>query len=264
MLSQDTPEAPLFGASSPRAAMNAFFKSRCTAFAARLKAASEVSPSRDLRARRQPARMSQSEAQIIIGAFSSLLRHAFREYRVRRLIGSDYYTFILPFALDVPMDHGFRTAPPPAPFADDSLESRERKWEDWHADQIYDMTSCDFLTNGQWVGCYSYTYANVPEIDAPMMDIAFEFTSGGQYEAGTAVHATGVDSLGAFRLDGEVERTGHVCLNKVYEDGMMWEWNCQMTPFGIGGIWGPPNSDVVNGSVWLWKKGWTDGRVVTK
>lgn len=243
--------------------MNAFFKSRCKAFAERLKAASDLSPSRDMRARRQPARMSQAEAQIIIGAFSSLLRHAFREYRVRRLIGSDYYTFILPFALDVPMDHGIRSTRPPVPFAEETDEV-ERTWEDWHADQVHDMTCYDFLTTGQWVGCYSYIYPNVPEIDAPMMDVAFDFTSGSQDEAATAVLATGVDSIGSFRLDGEVERTGHVCLNKVYEDGTRWEWNCQMTPFGIGGVWGPPNSDVVNGSVWLWKKGWTEGRVPAK
>ena len=259
MLSQDTPEAPLFGASSPRAAMTAFFKSRCKDFANRLKAAAEVSPSRDMRARRQPAAMTQAEAQIIIGSFSSLLRHAFREYRVRRLIGAGYYNFILPFALDVPMNHGITNTQPPIPFADD-YSSEERTWEDWQADQLNVMTSYEFLTQGAWVGCYSYTQPNIPEIDAPMMDVAFDFTSGKTDEASTAIHATGVDSLGEFSLDGDIERTGHVSLIKLYNDGTSWEWNCQMTPFGIGGIWGPQNSDVVNGSVWLWKKEWTQAR----
>lgn len=239
--------------------MNAFFKSRCKDFARRLKAASDLSPSRDMRARRQPARMTQAEAHIIIGAFSSLLRHAFREYRVRRLIGSDYYTFILPFALDVPMDHGINDTQPPIPFANDP-KLPQRTWEDWHSEQLSVMTSKDFLRKGQWVGCYSYIYPNIPEIDAPMMDVAFDFETESTEEDATAVNATGIDSLGDFTLDGFVERTGHVTLHKIYADGKRWEWNCQMTPFGIGGVWGPPNSDVVNGSVWLWKKSWTEGR----
>ena len=178
------------------------------------------------------------------------------------MMGSDYYTFILPFALDVPMDHGLGKATPPLPFADE----HDCAWEDWHADQILTMTSYPFLSLGQWVGCYSYTYPNTPEIDAPMMDIAFSVTAGGSTEsfdpasADTTVHGTGRDSIGTFTLHGSVERTGHVMLVKTYEDGKDWDWNCAMTPFGIGGVWGPRGSEVVNGSVWLWKKDWTEGR----
>ena len=258
MLSQDTPEAPLLGASTQRAAMNAFFTSRCRDFAKRLQASAPSSPTEVAQPRRQTTRMTQAEAQVIIGAFSSLLRHAFREYRVRRLIGADYYTFILPFALDVPMDHGIKAIEPPLPFVDHD-EIPQRSWEDWHADQIDVMTSYEFLSTGRWVGCYSYTYPKVPEIDAPMMDICFDFTtsSAGMSDA-TAVRATGTDSIGDFILHGFVERTGHVSLSKVYEHGTRWDWNCQMTPFGIGGVWGPPDSDIVNGSVWLWKKEWTE------
>ncbi|KAL9087962.1 MAG: hypothetical protein Q9159_003317 [Coniocarpon cinnabarinum] len=249
MLSQDTPEAPLLGASNARAAINAFFTSRCRDFANRLKAS--AIPSSDVlspHAHRQTTRMTQAEAQIIIGAFSSLLRHAFREYRVRRLI-------------DVPMDHNRSRLRPSLPFSDRQPD-HVRTWEEWHADQIEEMTSYEFLATGPWVGCYSLNvHPSVPEIDAPMMDIEFDFTAGGATEDdATVVHATGKDSIGVFRLDGFVERSGHVSLSKSYEHGKRWEWNCQMTPFGIGGVWGPPNSDLVNGSVWLWKKGWTEAR----
>lgn len=259
MLSQDSAEVPLLGASNPRAAMNAFFTNRCSDFAKRLKLSAHASSTDLAVARRHTTTMSSAEAQIIIGAFSSLLRHAFREYRVRRLIGADYYTFILPFALDVPMDHHTPGVQPPLPFSDDA-ESTQRSWEDWHTDHIKHMTSYNFLTTGIWVGCYSYTYPNTPEIDAPMMDIAFRFSGGSTDDAATAIHATGTDSLGNFTLAGFVERSGHVGLTKLYEHGKRWEWNCQMTPFGIGGVWGPPGTDVVNGSVWLWKKEWTEAR----
>lgn len=280
MLSQDTPEIPLFRMSSPKAALERFLVNRCKLIELNLQLASERE--RYSSAGSEPA-ISQADAQVLLGAFSAALRRAFREYRIRRLIGMSYYTFVLPFALDIPLvsdtDRSSLVTENdcslPVPFATASGSPANESWEYWHTSHIAALSKPEAISTGTWVGSYSYnTCAGIsisspsgtstsPDFDAPMQSISFTVTPDG------ALLATGHDSIGAFTLAGSISPDGAIRARKVYAGprGPRWEWWARVTPWGITGVWGPLTGEgmdertpTVSGALWLWKEAWTAGR----
>lgn len=281
MLSQDTPEIPLFRMTSPKAALERFLVNRCKLIELNLQVAADRQRfSSDVGAEPE---VSQSDAQVLIGAFSGALRRAYREYRIRRLIGVQYYTFVLPLALDIPLvepvstnDDGNIALPVPFTADDDATPQSTAHWDSWHTSQIASLSTPEALSSGTWVGSYSYNSSSCtssssqsPDFDAPMLGMQMTVTSDG------ALLATGHDSVGPFTLAGSVSKDGAIRARKIYAGprGPRWEWWARITPWGIGGVWGPLLGDEgetghaattpkVSGALWLWKEGWTSGRAL--
>jgi hypothetical protein len=112
------------------------------------------------------------------------------------------------------------------------------------------MTSASFLEDAEWVGYYTHNMDfRYTLFDPPMYGIRFTSSS-------TGFQASGLDNVGKFTLDGTVASGGTVRMRKTYAQGFWWEWNAQMTPFGIVGTWGRSNAP--HGYVWLWKREWSD------
>ena len=111
------------------------------------------------------------------------------------------------------------------------------------------------LAEGEWVGYYSYfsMFGEDTRFDPPMTGIHFAVTENSGY-GGFIVNSSGVDSVGAFFLNGHVDVYGVVEVTKSYTAGYVWHWRARMTPFGIMGCWGNRRDE---GFVWIWKREWS-------
>lgn len=190
--------------------------------------------------------ITQADAHIILASFSCLVRQAFRDYKVNNLIGSDYYTFILPFFVDMPLSPAVSL-----PFS--------TSWDSWHAAHIYSATDPYDIASHEWVGCMSTDNTNPITIEAPMRKIRFIVTDDALSPTSYSVSVVGKDNRGQFTLHGNVMRNGTMFLRRTDARGIDWDWLVTMTTFGIVGLWGSSDGfPYIKGSIWLWVNGWTD------
>lgn len=124
------------------------------------------------------------------------------------------------------------------------------------------MTSTSFLQDGEWVGYYSMGLAlgsRDIRFDPPMQGIRFSAIPepSDVFMDHVELNADGVDSIGLFSLSGFVQDDGTIRFTKTYAAGFSWEWDAQMTPFGIIGEWGRNARKF--GHIWLWKREWSYG-----
>ena len=73
------------------------------------------------------------------------------------------------------------------------------------------------------------------------------------------IYGEGQDGVGTFTVIGTCKKgTGVVRAIKAYATHS-WEWRGVLTPFGMGGIWGPGSR---GGWWWIWPREWspTTGR----
>ena len=132
---------------------------------------------------------------------------------------------------------------------------------------IENMTSPEFLADGEWFGYYSYietAFRNRDlDLDPPIKSLQLVTRS----PAATVSHRTravidaasvGEDNGGLFNMSGEVYADGTVSLKKEYQATRRLdsEMRGKVTPFGIVGVWGVEEQDEVYGYFWLWKEGW--------
>lgn len=156
----------------------------------------------------------------------------------------------------------------PRPFSRPAVQLMSRfpslfsEWDTWyrqHNRALY--KSEDFLTKGSWCGYYTST-ASHTMLDPPMTRIRFSRSKAhddcDNLSADNCLDGVGPFSLrGSIRWDGDVVK---VTMQKDYESGIHWDWDCRLTPFGIVGHWGAleDGSLVTYGFLWLWKQEWTE------
>jgi hypothetical protein len=124
------------------------------------------------------------------------------------------------------------------------------------------MTSTSFLQDGEWVGYYStgLVLGERVRFDPPMQGIRFRAIPEAShiFPDHVELQADGLDNVGRFSLSGFVQEDGTASFIKTYAAGFSWEWDAQMTPFGIIGAWGRNSREF--GNFWIWKKEWSHVR----
>lgn len=138
-------------------------------------------------------------------------------------------------------------------------------WNDWYRQHNQALfNSAEFLTSGAWCGYYTQGVAH-HQLDPPMGKIRFQRSiseTKADCEKVSISAAKCIDGVGGFSLRGSMRWDGKVVkvtAVKTYDDGLSWEWDCRLTPFGIVGHWGEVEEGQLStyGYVWLWKEGWT-------
>jgi hypothetical protein len=142
----------------------------------------------------------------------------------------------------------------PLPFSPNAIEN-------FGTCHLSTMTSPAFIEDGEWAGyyCSSIPRADNVHFDPPMTGIRFVTSSRAYDPRKSGLSADGIDGIGAFHLQGEIDSdTGRILMRKQYSvgRGWGWDWFSMMTPFGIVGSWG---SSASGGWFWLWKTKWQDG-----
>lgn len=137
---------------------------------------------------------------------------------------------------------------------------------------VASMSQKAFIEDGDWCGYYSYDtlLMNPPHIDPAMESVKLRLhdtnsselsseiineTSSSNAHSLHSISGNGKDSVGNFRLSGQLFSDGRMPMTKIYDQGIHWDWDTCVTPWGIMGFWG--QSDSTYGWVWLWKREWS-------
>ncbi len=170
----------------------------------------------------------------------------------------------------------------PLPFSRKSIEllgkstSSFGAWDSWYSlHNVESLKSSNYLTKGPWCGYY-IRFGDDPlgPLNPPMVDINFELVADPGSDAGdNADDSTRqklrakdcLDGLDSFEITGTVSWDVYgvtLRARKEYQNrGHGWDWDCQLTPFGLVGYWGLRNHQMPalrrEGIVWLWREEWT-------
>ncbi|KAH6875268.1 hypothetical protein BKA58DRAFT_379515 [Alternaria rosae] len=134
------------------------------------------------------------------------------------------------------------------------------------------MFSSNFLSSGRWMGYYSDQRRALGRrrFGPPMHSVRFiarETTEPERDIKGVRstftiidVQSRGTDAVGDFSLEGRVRHIdGYISLTKRYlSKDLSWEWEANMTPFGMVGAWGNYEGRF-GGYFWIWKEEWRCG-----
>ncbi|KAK3053367.1 hypothetical protein LTR09_005536 [Extremus antarcticus] len=185
----------------------------------------------------------------------------------------------LPTAAQIPLRPLNDNYQLPVPFSRRAVEllgnskTSFSNWDSWYdLHNLAAFRSDAYLTSGTWCGYYTYTHTGSPMVDPPMLNIRFTMVSSPDRDSVTGDEvvelraADAHDGHGKFELSGTMSYTNRsvrLKARKRYVDsGTSWDWDCQLTPFGIVGFWGTGelrrNGPSRQGIVWLWKQEWTE------
>ena len=189
------------------------------------------------------------QALMAVGIISILLRYDLQTPKwSSRLAAASWNTpaqsMIVPTACDISCG---KLMDLPLPFSPNAAKD----FTDCHLSK---MTSRQFLEDGEWTGFCS-NVIGYETFDPPMHGIRFVGSQILNSSDLLSLHASGVDSVGQFDLDGMIaQKSGRIWLEMRYKGRHGWFWCCVMTPFGIVGTWG--EGSFTHGWIWLWKTAW--------